>query len=191
MERRAFLGVVAGGLLAAPPAVEAQTVGKMYRIGYLGYSSPTLERDLVEEFRQGLRNLGYLEGQNLVLEYRSAGGKREQLPELAAELVRLKVDVIVTLATPAALAAKQATNTIPIVVAVMADPVGDGLVASLSRPGGNVTGSTFLGGPSAHTSLAAATAERDGPPSRGRPSTRVTARVVDSSVRFGVPMPPV
>src|SRR4030095_2458521 len=77
--------------------------------------------------------------------YRSAGGKREQLPELAAELVRLKVDIIVTLATPGALAAKQATNTIPIVVAAMADPARDGLVASLSRPGGNVTGATFLG----------------------------------------------
>ena len=145
MDRRAFLGTLAGGLLAAPLAAEAQTAGKVLRIGYLGYSSPTLERDLVEAFRQGLRDLGYIESRNLVIEYRSAGGKRERFPELAAELVRLKVDVIVTLATPAALAAKQATDTIPIVVAAMADPVGDGLVASLARPGANVTGSTFLG----------------------------------------------
>jgi len=145
MDRRAFLGTLAGGLLAAPLAAEAQTAGKVLRIGYLGYSSPTLERDLVEAFRQGLRDLGYVESRNLVIEYRSAGGKRERFPELAAELVRLKVDVIVTLATPAALAAKQATDTIPIVVAAMADPVGDGLVASLARPGANVTGSTFLG----------------------------------------------
>ena len=145
MDRRAFLGTLAGSLLAVPLAAEAQQAGKVYRIGYLGYSSPSLERVLVEAFRQRLRDFGYLEGQNLVLEYRSAEGKRERLPELAADLVRLKVDVIVALATPEALAAKQATITIPIVVAAMADPVGDGLVASLARPGANVTGSTFLG----------------------------------------------
>jgi putative ABC transport system substrate-binding protein len=145
MDRRAFIGTLAGGLLATPLAAEAQTAGKVLRIGYLGYSSPTLERDLVKAFRQGLRDLGYVESRNLVIEYRSAGGKRERFPELAGELVRLKVDVIVTLATPAVLAAKQATTTIPIVVAAMADPVGDGLVASLARPGANVAASTFLG----------------------------------------------
>ena len=145
MDRRAFLGTLAGSLLAAPLAARAQPAGKVWRIGYLGYSSPALEQHLIGAFRQGLRDLGYVEGQNLVIEYRSAEGKRERFPELAAELIRMKVDVIVTLATPAALAAKQATHTIPIVVAAMADPVEDGLVASLARPGGNITGSTFLG----------------------------------------------
>ncbi len=135
--------IVALGLLAAPLAAEAQQSAKVPRIGYLGYSSPALEH--VGAFRQGLRDLGYAEGQSIAIEYRSAGGKPQRLPELAAELVGLKVDVIVTLATPGALAAKQATNTIPIIVAAMADPVGDGLVASLARPGGNITGLTFLG----------------------------------------------
>jgi ABC-type uncharacterized transport system substrate-binding protein len=115
------------------------------RIGYLGYSSPPLERHLVETFQQGLRSIGYVDGQNVAIEYRSGEGKLERLPALATELVGLNVDIIVTLATPGALAAKQATNTIPIVVAAMADPARDGLVASLSRPGGNVTGATFLG----------------------------------------------
>jgi putative ABC transport system substrate-binding protein len=145
MERRTFLRVITGGLLAAPRAVEAQPARKVVRIGYLGYSSPALEQHLVEALRQGLRELGYVESQNLVIEYRSAGGNRQRFPELVADLVGLKVDVIVTLATPAALAARQATTTIPIVVAAMADPVQDGLVASLARPGGNITGSTFLG----------------------------------------------
>jgi ABC transporter substrate binding protein len=117
----------------------------MPRVGYLGDSSPALEQQLVGAFRQGLRDLGYVDGQNVAIEYRPAEGKLERLPALAAELVRLKVDVIVTLATSGALAAKQATNTIPVVVAAMADPARDGLVASLARPGGNITGSTFLG----------------------------------------------
>ncbi len=133
------------GVLGAPLAAAAQSPAKVFRIGYLGYSSPALERHLVGAFRQRLRDLGYVESQNVAIEYRSAEGRLERLPELAAELVGRKVDVIVTLATPAALAAKQATSTIPIVVAAMADPVRDGLVASLARPGGNITGSTFLG----------------------------------------------
>jgi putative ABC transport system substrate-binding protein len=98
--RRAFIGTLAGSLFAAPLAAEAQPAGKVWRIGYLGYSSPALEQHLIGAFRQGLRDLGYVEGQNLVIEYRSAEGKRERFPELAAELIRMKVDVSVTLSTP-------------------------------------------------------------------------------------------
>jgi putative ABC transport system substrate-binding protein len=99
---------------------------------------------LTEVFRQGLRELGYVEGRNLTIEYRWAAGKEERLPELAAELVRLKVDIIVASATPTIVAAKRATSTIPIVMAAVGDPVGSGLVASLARPGGNVTGLTLM-----------------------------------------------
>jgi putative tryptophan/tyrosine transport system substrate-binding protein len=145
LDRRRFLLTSLAGAVAAPLPVEAQRPGRVPRIGYLGYSSPALEARLVEAFRQGLRDLGYLEGQNIAIEYRSAEGKLERLAALSAELVNLKVDIIVTLATPGALAGRQATTTIPIVVAAMADPARDGLVASLARPGGNITGSTFLG----------------------------------------------
>jgi putative ABC transport system substrate-binding protein len=141
MDRRAFIGSLAGGLLAAPLAAGAQQADRMARIGYLG-------RDLVphlhEAFLQGLRDLGYVEGRNVVIEYRDAEGKPERLPALAAELVALKVDVIVAPTTVAALAAKQATRTLPIVFPVAADPVTSGLVASLARPGGNVTGLSNL-----------------------------------------------
>jgi putative ABC transport system substrate-binding protein len=148
MQRREFITLLGGattGAAICPLAARAQKGAKVPRIGYLGYSSPPLERHLVEAFQQGLRSIGYVDGQNVAIEYRSAEGKLERLPALATELVGLNVDIIVTLATPGALAAKQATNTIPIVVAAMADPARDGLVASLSRPGGNVTGATFLG----------------------------------------------
>ena len=146
MERRAFLGALTGGFLAAPLAAEGQQSGKVPRIGYLEIASAELPiaQAMVEAFRQGLRERGYVEGQTFVIEYRAAAGRIERLPDLVAELTRLKVNVIVASATPAALAAKQATTTIPIVSAVMGDPVGDGLVASLARPGGNVTGLTFL-----------------------------------------------
>jgi putative ABC transport system substrate-binding protein len=144
VDRRRFLVTSVAGVLAAPLVAGAQA-GKMPRIGYLGYSSPALEAHLVGAFRQGLRDAGYIEGQNFAIEYRSAEGKLERLPALSAELVALKVEVIVTLATSGALAAKQATTTIPVVVAAMADPARDGLVATLARPGGNITGSTFLG----------------------------------------------
>ena len=145
MDRRAFLGTLTGGLLAAPLAAEAQA-GKVARIGYLVTGSlESLEPTRVDALRQGLREHGYLEGQNILIEYRAADGRVERLPALAAELARLKVDVIVAVATPAGRAAQQATTTIPIVVVAMGDPVRDGLVASLARPGGNVTGSTFLG----------------------------------------------
>src|SRR6266478_9920611 len=141
MERRTLLGVIAGGLLAAPLAAEAQQPTKIARIGYLSLNLVP-NRHLREAFRQGLRDLGYVEGRNVVIEYRDAEGKPERLPALAAELVALKVDVIVAGATPHALAAKQATRTLPIVFAAAGDPVTSGLVTSLARPGGNVTGSS-------------------------------------------------
>jgi putative tryptophan/tyrosine transport system substrate-binding protein len=144
MDRRAFMVMVGGGLLAAPLAAEGQPKAGVPRIGYLGNSSPSLESDLVDAFRQGLGEFGYTEGQNITIEYRWAEGKYDRFPDLVADLVRLKVDVIVTAGTPGALAAKQATKTIPIVMAVAADAVGAGLVASLARPGGNVTGSTTI-----------------------------------------------
>jgi len=143
MERRTFIAILTGGIVIAPLAAEAQQAAKIARIGYLspnGAAAPHLP----EAFRQGLRDLGYVEGRNLVIEYRDAEGKFERLPALAAELVALKVDVIVAGPTPAALAAKQATRTIPIVFASGGDPVTDGLVTSLARPGGNVTGLSGL-----------------------------------------------
>ena len=138
--RRAFIGSVTGGLLAAPLAAETQQAGKVYRVGFLGNSSADLETNLVGPFRDGLRDLGYVEGRNIVIEYRWAEGKYERFPELVAELLALKVDVIVAAGTPAALALKRATTTIPLVMAAVGDPVGTGLVASLARPGGNLTG---------------------------------------------------
>ena len=131
-----------------PVAVEGQKVGTMSRIGLLfptSLSDPRTPRFL-EAFRQGLRDLGYAEGQNIALEARFADGKWDRLPDLAAELIRVKVDVIVTYTTPAAQAAKQATGAIPIVVAAVIDPVATGLVASLARPGGNITGHKILKG---------------------------------------------
>ncbi len=141
MDRRTFLVTLADGLLAAPLAAEGQQAAKIFRIGYLA-TNPTPH--FQEAFRQGLRDLGYVEGRNLVIEDRNAEGKLERLPALAAELVALKVDVIVAAATPAALAAKQATRTLPIVFTLVADPVTSGLVTSLARPGGNVTGLSVL-----------------------------------------------
>ena len=139
MDRRTFLAGTSAALLASPLAAEAQQAAKVARIGYL---SPNLaaNRHMQEAFRQGLRDLGYVEGRNLVIEYRDAEGKADRLPALAAELVALKVDVIVAAGPPAALAAKQATRTLPIVFASSGDPVTSGLVTSLARPGGNVTG---------------------------------------------------
>jgi putative tryptophan/tyrosine transport system substrate-binding protein len=138
MNRRTFIGSIAGGILAAPLAARGQPAGKVPVIGYLIERSGPTAFD--EAFRLGLRELGYSEGRNVVIEYRWADGKTERLPALAAELVRLKVDVIVTSGTPGGLAAKNATSTIPIVIASGPDLVGDGLVASYSRPGGNITG---------------------------------------------------
>jgi putative tryptophan/tyrosine transport system substrate-binding protein len=144
MERRAFIFGIAGGFLAAPLAAEAQPAARGARIGYLA-ANLAANPHLQEAFLQGLRDLGYVEGRNLVIEYRGAEGKPERFPALAAELVALKVDVIVTVGgTLAALAAKQATRTLPIVFAAAADPVESGLVTSLARPGGNVTGLSIL-----------------------------------------------
>ena len=146
MDRRTFISGVTLGFLTAPLAAEAQQAGKVARIGYLVTGAlEALEPTRVDALRQGLREHGYVEGQNVLIEYRAADGRVERLAALAAELARLKVDVIVAVATPGGRAAQQATTTIPIVVVAMGDPVGDGLVASLARPGGNVTGSTFLG----------------------------------------------
>ncbi len=145
--RRAFIGTLAGGLLAAQLDAGAQQAGKVPRIGFLltGSLESREARAILDAFRQGLRERGYVEGQSIVIEYRSADGKIERFQGLAAELARLKVDLIVAGNTPMARAARQATTTIPIVASVMADPVGDGLVASFARPGGNITGLTFLG----------------------------------------------
>ena len=130
-------------LLAAPLAADAQPSAKVARIGYLLGTTREQEPGL-EDFLEAMRALGYVEGQNLVMEYRAAEEHYERLPALAAELVRLPVDVLVAVITPATLAAKGATTTIPIVMLGVADPVGSGLVASLARPGGNVTGVVSL-----------------------------------------------
>jgi putative ABC transport system substrate-binding protein len=144
MDRRTFLGTLAGSLLAAPLAAEGQQAGKVWRIGYLDQGSAA-RRGYVDGLRQGLRDLGWVEGRNIAIEVRFAEGKTDQLARLAAELVRLKMDLIVTSTTPAALAAKHATTTIPIVIGFVADPVGSGIVASLAHPGGNITGWTHSG----------------------------------------------
>jgi putative tryptophan/tyrosine transport system substrate-binding protein len=139
VDRRRFLLTLSASLLAEPGDSEAQAV-KVYRIGYVGNSSPSLEPKLLAAFRDGLRDFGYMEGRNIHIEYRWAEGRYERFPDFMADLARLKVDVIVVAGTPAVLAAKQATNTIPIVMAVIGDALEAGVVPSLARPGGNVTG---------------------------------------------------
>jgi putative ABC transport system substrate-binding protein len=141
MNRRTFIGSLAGGLLAAPLAAEGQPAREVHRIGFLSSGSPSSHS--LEGFRQGLRELGWVEGENIVIDYRFAQGRFDRLPDLAAELVRLKVEVIVASPTPPAVAAKNATGTIPIVMVAVGDPVGLGLIASLARPGGNVTRTSF------------------------------------------------
>jgi putative ABC transport system substrate-binding protein len=144
MDRRRFLLTSLAGALEAPRAVEAQQATKVTPIGYLSGPSLSANAARIEAFRQGLRELSYVEGKNIVIEWRSADGKFEGLPALAAELVRLKVAVIVTSGGALTRRAKKATSTIPIVMTNDPDPVGDGFVASLARPGGNITGlSTF------------------------------------------------
>jgi len=148
ISRRAFIGGLAGGLLAAlratPLAVEAQQVGKVPRVGYLSVFSSSNPYPPSEAFWQGLHDLGWVEGKNIAIEWRFAEGNARRLPDLAAELVRLRVDLIFAETTPAARAVKQATTTIPIVFSPIADPIGSGLVANLARPGGNITGITFM-----------------------------------------------
>ena len=141
--RCAFTIALFLGGLFIPSAAEAQQAAKVARIGILTINRPAAPH-LTEAFLQGLRDLGYVEGRNIAIEYRDAGGKVERLPALAAELVALKVDVIMGGSTPLALAAKQATRTLPIVFISSGDPVADGLVTSLARPGGNVTGLSSL-----------------------------------------------
>jgi putative ABC transport system substrate-binding protein len=141
VQRRNFM-IAAGALLAAPLAAEAQQAGKVPRIGVL--ASEPMTAVLQEAFRQGLRDHGYVEGQNIVVEWRAADGRADYANRLAAELVALKVDVIVAIFTPAIRAAKDATSTIPIVMAPAGAPILTGFVASLARPGGNITGITGL-----------------------------------------------
>jgi putative ABC transport system substrate-binding protein len=142
MDRRAFLAMIAGGMVAAPLAAEAQQAEKVYRIGVLSSASGATW----EGFRQGLRELGYTEGRTILIEWRWTEGKAERAPELAAELVRLQPDVLVTSGPQPSAAAKAATATIPIVFIAVADPVSVGLVASLARPGSNITGLATLVG---------------------------------------------
>ena len=137
--RRKFLATL-GGAAAWPLAARAQQAGKQPTIGFLGSTTPLVESQRVAAFVQRLRQLGWIEGHNLAIEYRWAEGRNERFAEIAPEFVRLKVDLIVTLGTVAVLAAKQATSVIPIVFAGASDPIGSGLVASLAQPGGNVTG---------------------------------------------------
>jgi putative tryptophan/tyrosine transport system substrate-binding protein len=144
MRRREFMSLLGGAAAAWPLAAPAQQQAKVPQIGFLGNSTAALEADLVGPFRDGLRDLGYVEGRNIVIEYRWAEGKYDRFPALIAELVALKVDVIVTAGTPAALAVKNATTSIPLVMVAVGDPVGTGLVASFARPGGNNTGLTSL-----------------------------------------------
>jgi len=143
MRRIGLAVVLAVGLVLAPLATEGQQQ-KLYRIGMLERTSTAINAANLDAFRQGLRELGYVEGMSFAIEYRSADGRDERFPALATELVRLKVDLILTRGTPAALAAKNATRTIPVVMAGIGDPVGQGVVASLARPGGNVTGLSAL-----------------------------------------------
>ena len=136
--------LVAVVLLACGVIAEAQQAGKVPRIGYLSVSSLSVNPDRIKAFQQGLHELGYIEGKNIIIEWRSAEGKLDRVPAHAAELVRLKVEVIVSAGPQATRAAKEATTTIPIVMAFDNDPVGNGFVASLARPGGNITGLSTL-----------------------------------------------
>ena len=145
--RRAFIGTLAGGLLATPLAAEAQPAGKVWRIGYLTVPSRETAQGVANVFQLALRDLGWIAGQNVVVDYRFADSNAARLPDLAADLVQLGADVIVAGANTAVIAAKNATRTIPIVMFLAIDPVGSGLVASFARPGGNVTGLTTTAGP--------------------------------------------
>ena len=147
MDRRTFLAGTGAMLLAAPLAADGQQAGKVYRIGHVSLMTPDGMAPYVHEFEKGLRDLGYVKGQNYVIEDRSADGKPDLVEPAAAELVRLRVDVIVTGINQGVAAARKATTTIPIVMVYGIDPVGAGFIQSLARPGGNVTGGTFDAAP--------------------------------------------
>src|SRR5262245_4456353 len=143
IKRRTFLRTLGAGLLAAPLTSEARQTVRRYLIGYLSSGSPSSAPHLIPAFKQGLRELGWVEGQNIVIEYRFAEGRFARLPDLAAELIQLEADVIVAVATPTAEALKKASSTVPIVGITLGDPVRLGLIASLAHPGGNVTGLAY------------------------------------------------
>ena len=145
MRRREFITVASSAALGWPLAVRAQRPVKVHRIGWLGVGSQGMENRPMEAFWQGMRDLGYVEGERIILEVRTAEGSLDRLPGLAAELLRLDVELIVAAVTPATRAAQVATSKIPIVSFSFGDPVADGFVASLARPGGNITGLSFLG----------------------------------------------
>ena len=140
--RRRFITALAGCLLAAPLAAEAQQAGKVYRIGFLSGSSAVASRPYIEQFRLGLRELGYVEGQSIIIEYRWAEGQQDRLPQLATDLVQIAPDLIVAATAPSAMAARNATASIPLVMVNVGDPVALGFAASLARPGKNLTGLT-------------------------------------------------
>jgi putative tryptophan/tyrosine transport system substrate-binding protein len=142
MRRREFIAILGSTAVGWPVAAHAQQPRKMWRIGFIAHEY----RGVYDALFEGLHELGYVEGQNIIIERRYAEGIAERFPEFAAEMVRLKVDIIIVFTTPAALAAKRATTTIPIVFPNAIDPVGTGLVASLAHPGGNVTGGAILTG---------------------------------------------
>jgi putative ABC transport system substrate-binding protein len=144
MKRKIVIGLLTAVLLTTVSFANAQQKGKIPRIGFLGNSTAELEANLIEPFREGLRDLGYVEGKNIVLEWRWAEGKYERFPALIAELIAAKVDLIVTAGTPATIALKKATTTLPLVMIAVGDPVGTGLIASLAHPGGNLTGLTSI-----------------------------------------------
>jgi putative ABC transport system substrate-binding protein len=145
VKRREFITML-GGAATWPVIGRAQYQGNVARIGFLGNSTAALEANLVEPFRDGLRALGYEEGRNIVIEYRWAEGNYERFPLLVAELLALKVDVIVTAGTPATVALQTGTTSVPLVMVAVGDPIGSGLVASLARPGGNLTGLSSIAG---------------------------------------------
>jgi putative tryptophan/tyrosine transport system substrate-binding protein len=142
--RRVFLGSLTLGLLAAPLAAEAQRAGRAWRIGFLGAGTHAAWKPGIEALQLGLQDHGYVDGRNITVEYRWAENRFDHLPELAAELVRLNPDVIITHGTPCTLALKRATSTIPIVMSIIGNPVENGVVSSLAKPGGNITGSSFF-----------------------------------------------
>jgi putative ABC transport system substrate-binding protein len=140
MKRREFITLLGGAAIAWPLAAGAQQAGKVPRVGFMGNSTAALEANLVGPFRDGLRELGYQEGRNIVIEYRWAEGNYQRFPALVGELLAVPVDVIVTAGTPATLAVKKATSTVPLVMIAVGDPVGTGIVPSLAHPGANITG---------------------------------------------------